>query len=95
MNSFRGPPTVKDVTEETTWWWVKGDNFHKPIVVRCNKGVRQTGEKKPKAVADLNFEFGYPHPPFLWRSDLVTRWHPIAAKDTLWIGPIKPPKDFR
>lgn len=86
-------PTVDDLggrAEE--FFWVRGGNFNRPIMVRANNGVNsEIVDGKRLFRSEINFMFyAENHPGQIWASDL----HKWPGLDSLeWAGPVARPVD--
>lgn len=94
------PPTLDDLQDgPCAYWWARGWNFNRPVIVRVNAGARRVPAQdadpaidaplKPHVYrAELNFEFfcdGFARP--IWAADLH------ALPGLQWCGPIQQPMD--
>lgn len=87
------PPTVQDLdgcSEE--YFWARGGNFNRPIMVRANNGVNsEIVDGKRQYHAEINFEFfsdGCSAP--IWSCDLH-RWPGLGQLE--WAGPVERPTE--
>lgn len=80
------PPKPDDITESEEYYWIRGGNYNRPVVVRVNKGSRKIGGE---FFADLTVMFFSRHlPDYMWM-DEVSQWH--SLKNLEWAGPVPRP----
>lgn len=85
------PPSVEDFEHSEEYFWVRGGNFNRPVMVRANSGVNSwlvDGVRKFRA--EINLEFcceGYPR--HIWMSEL----HRYNLHNLEWAGPVPRPEE--
>lgn len=87
------PPTVEDLIGcQEEYFWVRGGDFNRPIMVRANNGVNsEMVDGKRQFRSEINFTFfadGCTAP--IWSSDLH-RWPGLGHLE--WAGPVTRPVD--
>ncbi len=99
----RHAPELFEVRDApSTYWWARGWDFNRPVIVRVNAGVRQSSPSEAASSeagisarisrefrAELNFEFfadGMSN--VIWNEQLTT-----ALPGLQWAGPINLPKE--
>lgn len=87
------PPNVDNLNEsQEEYFWVRGGNFNRPVMVRANSGVNsEIVDGKRQYHAEINFEFfsdGCSAP--IWSCDLH-RWPGLGQLE--WAGPVERPTE--
>jgi hypothetical protein len=92
----RTAPTVDDVRTWPTmesFWWVRGGNFNRAVMVECNCGVTSAVDPSAPAGrkfwAENNFTFPGPFPSHIWRPE-ISNWAGLRSLE--WAGPIPMPR---
>lgn len=92
MEWRRTSPSIRDLEGHAeAYYWAKGGNFNRPIMVRANSGVNsEVSNGERNFWPELNFTFFTEnYPPCIWASDLE-KWPGLGWLE--WMGPIFPPK---
>ena len=90
MQWRHAPPTVDDLPNAEEYFWIRGGNFNRMLMVRANSGVTSAMiDGKRKFWPEVNFIFyAENHPGSIWRHDL----HKWPGLDSLeWAGPVPRP----
>ena len=92
-----GPPSPDEVRRSEEYFWVRGGNFNRAVMVRANAGARSEPAPTPEEPrkrrfwGELNFQFycdGYPD--HIWSGDL----HQYLGLQRLeWAGPVPRPPE--
>ncbi len=91
MEWKREMPTVPDLNGEAEeYFWVRGGNFNRPVMVRANNGVTSSLIDGKRAFrAEVNFTVvAENYPPHIWAGDLLR--YP-GANNWEWAGPVPRP----
>lgn len=82
------PPKVEDISGlgSEEYYWIRGGDYNRPVVVRVNKGARNIGGLMHPA---LNVMFYSQHlPDYIWM-DQISQWH--SLRNLEWAGPVPRP----
>lgn len=89
----KAPPSIGNLTgRPEEYFWARGGNFNRPIMVRATSGVNSSMvDGRRQFRAEINFKIyadGYPS--HIWAADLQ-KWPSLGQLE--WAGPVPRPVD--